>query len=122
MASFNDRFFFTDVFTVSQRRRAILRKGLSTVIRGEMRVLFEIYIGKGVTGKACHDAFAADRYYDGDSFNYFSVTQAGDNHHFHPTCARCTKCGDPFGDGEEMYLQGERTIFWYSNVSLSCAT
>lgn len=35
------------------------------------------------------------------------VLQAGDNHHFHPTCARCTKCGDPFGDGEEMYLQGE---------------
>ncbi|XP_076658259.1 actin binding LIM protein Uncoordinated 115a isoform X12 [Halictus rubicundus] len=34
------------------------------------------------------------------------VLQAGDNHHFHPTCARCTKCGDPFGDGEEMYLQG----------------
>ncbi|EDW28100.1 GL27322 [Drosophila persimilis] len=26
------------------------------------------------------------------------VLQAGDNHHFHPTCARCTKCGDPFGD------------------------
>lgn len=34
------------------------------------------------------------------------VLQAGDNHHFHPTCARCTKCGDPFGDGEEMYMQG----------------
>jgi len=34
------------------------------------------------------------------------VLQAGDNNHFHPTCARCTKCGDPFGDGEEMYLQG----------------
>ncbi|XP_074108090.1 actin binding LIM protein Uncoordinated 115a isoform X6 [Cotesia typhae] len=34
------------------------------------------------------------------------VLQAGENHHFHPTCARCTKCGDPFGDGEEMYLQG----------------
>ena len=33
------------------------------------------------------------------------VLQAGDNNHFHPTCARCTKCGDPFGDGEEMYLQ-----------------
>ncbi|GFV82517.1 actin-binding LIM protein 1 [Trichonephila clavipes] len=32
--------------------------------------------------------------------------KAGDNHHFHPTCARCSKCGDPFGDGEEMYLQG----------------
>lgn len=34
------------------------------------------------------------------------VLQAGDNNHFHPTCARCTKCGDPFGDGEEMFLQG----------------
>ncbi|XP_044732553.1 actin-binding LIM protein 3 isoform X3 [Chrysoperla carnea] len=34
------------------------------------------------------------------------VLQAGENHHFHPTCARCSKCGDPFGDGEEMYLQG----------------
>lgn len=22
------------------------------------------------------------------------VLQAGDNHHFHPTCARCTKCGN----------------------------
>lgn len=21
------------------------------------------------------------------------VLQAGDNHHFHPTCARCSKCG-----------------------------
>jgi len=34
------------------------------------------------------------------------VLQAGENNHFHPTCARCSKCGDPFGDGEEMYLQG----------------
>ncbi|KAL0811160.1 hypothetical protein ABMA28_009593 [Loxostege sticticalis] len=34
------------------------------------------------------------------------VLQAGENHHFHPTCARCSKCGDPFGDGEEMFLQG----------------
>ncbi len=33
-------------------------------------------------------------------------SQAGDNNHFHPTCARCTKCGEPFGDGEEMFLQG----------------
>ncbi len=34
------------------------------------------------------------------------VLQAGESNHFHPTCARCTKCGDPFGDGEEMFLQG----------------
>ncbi|XP_054168729.1 actin-binding LIM protein 2-like [Oppia nitens] len=33
------------------------------------------------------------------------VLQAGENH-FHPTCARCTKCGDTFGDGEEMFMQG----------------
>ncbi|PRD27682.1 UNVERIFIED_CONTAM: Actin-binding LIM protein 1 [Trichonephila clavipes] len=41
-----------------------------------------------------------------DRFIAGKVLQAGDNHHFHPTCARCSKCGDPFGDGEEMYLQG----------------
>ncbi|XP_076372214.1 actin-binding LIM protein 3-like isoform X3 [Tachypleus tridentatus] len=34
------------------------------------------------------------------------VLQAGNDHHFHPSCARCSKCGDPFGDGEEMYMQG----------------
>lgn len=41
-----------------------------------------------------------------DRFISGKVLQAGENHHFHPTCARCSKCGDPFGDGEEMYLQG----------------
>lgn len=39
------------------------------------------------------------------------VLQAGDAHHFHPSCARCSKCGDPFVPGEEMYLQGE--ITWH---------
>ncbi|GAB6023187.1 hypothetical protein CHUAL_014211 [Chamberlinius hualienensis] len=39
------------------------------------------------------------------------VLRAGENHHFHPTCARCSKCGDPFGDGEEMFLQG--TAIWH---------
>lgn len=39
------------------------------------------------------------------------VLQAGDNHHFHPTCARCTKCGDPFGAGEDMYLHG--SAIWH---------
>lgn len=37
------------------------------------------------------------------------VLQAGEAHHFHPSCARCSKCGDPFIPGEEMYLQGEVT-------------
>uniref|UniRef100_A0A8D9B3D0 Actin-binding LIM protein 1 n=2 Tax=Cacopsylla melanoneura TaxID=428564 RepID=A0A8D9B3D0_9HEMI len=39
-------------------------------------------------------------------FIYGKVLQAGDNHHFHPTCAKCSKCGDLFGDGEEMFVQG----------------
>lgn len=45
------------------------------------------------------------------------VFQAGDDHHFHPTCARCAKCGDPFGDGEEMYLQGNNNRYYilYNN-------
>ena len=34
------------------------------------------------------------------------VLQAGESHQFHPTCARCTKCGDLFEDGEEMFMQG----------------
>ena len=47
------------------------------------------------------------------------VLQAGDNNHFHPTCARCTKCGDPFGDGEEMYLQVRpESVVMCTNVSL----
>lgn len=26
---------------------------------------------------------------------------------FHPTCARCSRCGEHFGDGQEMYMQGD---------------
>ncbi|XP_016085958.1 actin-binding LIM protein 2-like [Sinocyclocheilus grahami] len=26
--------------------------------------------------------------------------------HYHPTCARCARCDQMFGEGEEMYLQG----------------
>ena len=26
--------------------------------------------------------------------------------HYHPQCSRCAKCGQMFGEGEEMYLQG----------------
>jgi len=44
------------------------------------------------------------------------VLQAGDAHHFHPSCARCSKCGDPFVPGEEMYLQGEVT--WHPRCGL----
>lgn len=46
-----------------------------------------------------------DRYITG------KVLQAGESHHYHPTCARCIKCGDPFGDGQEMYMQGGGAIW-----------
>lgn len=32
--------------------------------------------------------------------------QAGDKH-YHPSCARCSRCNQMFTEGEEMYLQGE---------------
>ena len=36
----------------------------------------------------------------------FGVFQAGEKH-YHPECSRCARCGGMFGEGEEMYLQGE---------------
>ncbi|KAJ8382191.1 hypothetical protein SKAU_G00029690 [Synaphobranchus kaupii] len=33
------------------------------------------------------------------------VLEAGDKH-YHPSCARCARCDQMFGEGEEMYLQG----------------
>lgn len=37
------------------------------------------------------------------------VFQAGDKH-YHPSCARCSRCNQMFTEGEEMYLQGEQTL------------
>uniref|UniRef100_A0A3B1KAL0 Actin binding LIM protein family member 2 n=1 Tax=Astyanax mexicanus TaxID=7994 RepID=A0A3B1KAL0_ASTMX len=37
------------------------------------------------------------------------VLEAGDKH-YHPTCARCVRCEQMFGEGEEMYLQGNSHI------------
>nr|XP_046174713.1 actin-binding LIM protein 2 isoform X13 [Oncorhynchus gorbuscha] len=33
------------------------------------------------------------------------VLEAGEKH-YHPSCARCARCEQMFGEGEEMYLQG----------------
>uniref|UniRef100_A0A8C2YFT1 Actin-binding LIM protein 2 n=1 Tax=Coturnix japonica TaxID=93934 RepID=A0A8C2YFT1_COTJA len=38
------------------------------------------------------------------------VLEAGDKH-YHPTCARCSRCNQMFTEGEEMYLQG--TSIWH---------
>uniref|UniRef100_A0A3P8Y5X0 LIM zinc-binding domain-containing protein n=1 Tax=Esox lucius TaxID=8010 RepID=A0A3P8Y5X0_ESOLU len=34
------------------------------------------------------------------------VLEAGEKH-YHPSCARCARCEQMFGEGEEMYLQGK---------------
>ncbi|VDK44128.1 unnamed protein product [Anisakis simplex] len=44
--------------------------------------------------------------YECDKFIAGKVLQAG-GYKFHPTCARCSRCGEHFGDGEEMYMQGD---------------
>ncbi|XP_052467595.1 actin-binding LIM protein 1 isoform X6 [Carassius gibelio] len=47
----------------------------------------------GVQCEACH------RFITG------KVLEAGDKH-YHPSCARCSRCNQMFTEGEEMYLQG----------------
>ncbi|XP_057306367.1 actin-binding LIM protein 2-like isoform X2 [Hydractinia symbiolongicarpus] len=42
------------------------------------------------------------------------VLQAGEKH-YHPQCSRCAKCGQMFGEGEEMYLQGSE--IWHPQCS-----
>jgi len=37
------------------------------------------------------------------------LLQAGEKH-YHPTCARCARCEQMFGEGEEMYLQGNLNL------------
>lgn len=37
------------------------------------------------------------------------LSQAGEKH-YHPTCARCARCEQMFGEGEEMYLQGNLNL------------
>ncbi|CAD6188664.1 unnamed protein product [Caenorhabditis auriculariae] len=44
--------------------------------------------------------------YECQKFIAGKVLQAG-GYKFHPTCARCSRCGSHFGDGEEMYMQGD---------------
>ncbi|KAM3606816.1 uncharacterized protein V6R79_023805 [Siganus canaliculatus] len=47
----------------------------------------------GVQCEACHEFITG------------KVLEAGDKH-YHPSCARCSRCNQMFTEGEEMYLQG----------------
>lgn len=48
-----------------------------------------------------------DLYYAPMKKSFFFFSQAGDKH-YHPSCARCSRCNQMFTEGEEMYLQGEQ--------------
>ncbi|KAK2488409.1 hypothetical protein MC885_011674, partial [Smutsia gigantea] len=45
--------------------------------------------------------------------------EAGDKH-YHPSCARCSRCNQMFTEGEEMYLQG--STVWHPDCKQSTKT
>ena len=42
------------------------------------------------------------------------IYQAG-QYQFHPYCAACTRCGQNFADGEEMFMQGDE--IWHARCN-----
>uniref|UniRef100_A0A672V5X9 Actin binding LIM protein 1 n=1 Tax=Strigops habroptila TaxID=2489341 RepID=A0A672V5X9_STRHB len=62
----------------------------------------------GVKCEACHQFITG------------KVLEAGDKH-YHPSCARCSRCNQMFTEGEEMYLQGKDEfinhphVIWHSS-------
>ncbi|XP_038614650.1 actin-binding LIM protein 1 isoform X19 [Tachyglossus aculeatus] len=58
----------------------------------------------GVRCEACHQFITG------------KVLEAGDKH-YHPSCARCSRCNQMFTEGEEMYLQG--STVWHPDCKQS---
>ncbi|XP_041116653.1 actin-binding LIM protein 1-like isoform X24 [Polyodon spathula] len=63
---------------------------------------FQIHFG--VKCEACHQFITG------------KVLEAGDKH-YHPSCARCSRCNQMFTEGEEMYLQG--STVWHPDCKNS---
>ncbi|XP_046508318.1 actin-binding LIM protein 1 isoform X11 [Equus quagga] len=61
----------------------------------------------GVRCEACHQFITG------------KVLEAGDKH-YHPSCARCSRCNQMFTEGEEMYLQG--STVWHPDCKQSTKT
>ncbi|KAM7073180.1 actin-binding LIM protein 1 [Molossus nigricans] len=61
----------------------------------------------GVKCEACHQFITG------------KVLEAGDKH-YHPSCARCSRCDQMFTEGEEMYLQG--STVWHPDCKQSTKT
>uniref|UniRef100_A0A674NKC5 Actin binding LIM protein 1a n=1 Tax=Takifugu rubripes TaxID=31033 RepID=A0A674NKC5_TAKRU len=61
----------------------------------------------GVQCEACHQFITG------------KVLEAGDKH-YHPSCARCSRCNQMFTEGEEMYLQG--STVWHPGCKNTART
>ncbi|XP_075875132.1 actin-binding LIM protein 1a isoform X11 [Nelusetta ayraudi] len=61
----------------------------------------------GVQCEACHEFITG------------KVLEAGDKH-YHPSCARCSRCNQMFTEGEEMYLQG--STVWHPGCKITTRT
>ncbi|KAG7334412.1 hypothetical protein KOW79_002819 [Hemibagrus wyckioides] len=61
----------------------------------------------GVRCEACHEFITG------------KVLEAGDRH-YHPSCARCSRCNQMFTEGEKMYLQG--STVWHPGCKSSTRT
>ncbi|XP_056386857.1 actin-binding LIM protein 1 isoform X4 [Hyla sarda] len=61
----------------------------------------------GVKCEACHQFITG------------KVLEAGDKH-YHPSCARCSRCQQMFTEGEEMYLQG--STVWHPDCKQNAKT
>ncbi|NWS39699.1 ABLM1 protein, partial [Probosciger aterrimus] len=61
----------------------------------------------GVKCEACHQFITG------------KVLEVGDKH-YHPSCARCSRCNQMFTEGEEMYLQG--STVWHPDCKQSTKT
>uniref|UniRef100_A0AAF5PHT0 Actin-binding LIM protein 1 n=3 Tax=Wuchereria bancrofti TaxID=6293 RepID=A0AAF5PHT0_WUCBA len=73
----------------------------TTVLQGE----YMTHDGKPLCIRDYNTKYGV-RCYECDKYIAGKVLQAG-GYKFHPTCARCSRCGERFGDGEEMYMQGD---------------
>nr|AAC35506.1 putative actin-binding protein UNC-115 [Caenorhabditis elegans] len=73
----------------------------SAVLHGE----YMSHHGKPLCLRDYNEKFGV-KCYECEKFIAGKVLQAG-GYKFHPTCARCSRCGSHFGDGEEMYMQGD---------------
>ncbi|KTG42836.1 hypothetical protein cypCar_00010308 [Cyprinus carpio] len=61
-----------------------------------------------ITGKVlerCTGVKFCINYFEGFEVTRYCTGPAG-NKHYHPSCARCSRCNQMFTEGEEMYLQG----------------